>query len=304
MANFRRFFSRIGLHNEQRFVMEILNEKSLTFGEITISIKPLLIEKWSTWQLDRDVKKIPDRVEKTLSYLLERELIREQDKIYSLTDKGRLKIVKIQYRKDYFKWTKPITLPKISAIIFFSGYVALWWLKVGGYIFTDNLILLVDSFSSSFGVVTIIVISIAPRLKYVKFFIRTIQIIFILTGIASLLVGINLILAPSESSNFNVVFPIVCVLIIIGLCLFGYFHLGESINDEAVISVYKKKIKGDSLIPAIVLLPIIAESFGIFFFEGLIILTYGLIIIGEAVRINIGRYTCHILIFLNEKSNY
>ncbi|MFX1516412.1 MAG: cation diffusion facilitator family transporter [Promethearchaeota archaeon] len=281
--------------------MEILNEKSITFEEITVSIKPLLIEKWSTWQLDRDVSKIPDRVEKTLSYLLERELIQEQDKIYSLTDKGRLNAAKIHNRKDHSRWTKPITLPKISAIIFFSGYVVLWGLKVGGYIFTDNLILLADSFSSSFGVVTIIVISIAPKIRYDKIIIRGIQIIFILTGIVFLLIGINQILEPSEISNFNVVFPIVCVLITIGLCLIVYFHLGESVQDEAVISVYKKKIKGDSLIPALVLLPIIAESFGIFFFEGLIVITYGFIIMGEAVRINIGRYTGHVLIFLNER---
>ncbi|MFW9904133.1 MAG: cation diffusion facilitator family transporter [Candidatus Thorarchaeota archaeon] len=301
MVNFRRYLSKYELYNEQRFVLEILNEKPRTFEEIIVSIKPLLMNKWSKWQLGRYIKGIPNRVEKVILYLIEGKLIEEEDNIYHLTDKGRLKVEKTQDRNDYFKWVKPLAHPNISAIIFFSGYVILWWLKIEGYIFTDNLILLADSFSSSFGVLTIIVISVAPKIRYDKIIIICIQIIFILTGIPFLLIGVSRILEPLEGSTLNVVFPIICVLIIIGLCLFVYFHLGESVNDDAVISVYKKKIQGDILIPAIVLLPIIAESFGIFFFEGLIILSYGIIIMGEAIRINIGRYTGHVLIFLNER---
>ena len=301
MLNFRRYFVKFALHNEQRFILEILNENPHTFQEIVDSLKPLLIEKWSTWQLDRDIKNIPDRVEKTIAILIEKELVQEQDNYYHLTDKGRFQSNKTQEKKIHFSWAKPVTSIAISTVVFFSGYIVLWWLKVVGYMFTENLILLADGFSSIFGVVTIIVIGMAARIKYDKIVIRTIQIIFVLTGIAFCLAGINRILEPIESKNVSIVFPIICTLIFIGICLFVYFLIGESLNNKPLISVYKKKIKGDSFIPALVLLPIIAESFGIFFFEGLIILTYGIIIMGEAIKINIGRYTGHVLISLSER---
>lgn len=289
------------LHNELRFILTILNDKPHNFQQIIDSIKPLLIEKWSTWQLVRDVKKIPYRVEKTISYLIDKELIREEGNYYYLTDKGRLKAKKTRKRKSHFGWVKPLTNPKISVIVFLSGYLVLWWLKVVGYIFTDNLILLADSFSSVFGVLTIIMISIAPKIKYELIVIRSIQIIFVLTGITFSLIGVSRTLKPIENASVSIIFPIVCMLIVIGLCLFLFFHLGESVNDDAEISVYKKKIKGDWFIPALILLPIIAESNGIYFFEGLIIFSFGITILGEVIRLNIGRYTGHVLIFLNER---
>ncbi|MFX0123231.1 MAG: hypothetical protein ACFFAE_06295 [Candidatus Hodarchaeota archaeon] len=153
--------------------MEILNEKPHNFQEIINSIKAFLIKKWIGWQLDRDIKKIPSRVEKTIFYWIKKELIQEEGDYYYLTDKGRLIFFNTQERKSHFYWAKPLTTPKISTMIFFSGFLVLCWLKIVSYMFTNNLILLADGFGSIFGVLTIIIINIAPKIKYDMIIIRT-----------------------------------------------------------------------------------------------------------------------------------
>lgn len=288
---------RFALQNELKSILEILNDNPCNIQEIINSIKPLLINKWSGWQLDRDFQKIPARVEKAISYLREKELIYTESDYYSLTDKGRQMVNKALEKQIVAPWTRPLMTPKISTIVFFLGYMVLWLLKIVGYLLSGNLIFLADGFSSMFGVLTIIMINAAPRINYDTVMIRLIQIIFILAGIAFFVVGIERALNPIEITNIKIIFGIINIIIVIGLCLFLYLRLSGSVNDDTQIKVFKEKAKSDWFLPVLVLLPIITEAF-----EGLIVLINGLIILGEAIRINMGRYTRHVLIFLNERS--
>ncbi len=275
-------------------ILEFLNQNPNDFESITDFVSKKVRRRHS--------HDIPFKVEKALLYLKEHDLVKERDSFFHLTEKYKLKSKQSQERKHrYTIWAKAITNPKLSFLVFILGYLGLWLLKVIGYIHTGNLIFLADGFSSVFGVLTIILISVAFRIKSDTIIIRLIQVIYVLTGMMFFLIGIHRTLNPVQITNTIISFFVVEVAIFIGLILFFYLWFGGLVNSELKIKVYAKKIKGDWFLPALVLFPIFAEFFGITFFEGLITITYGIVIMGEAVRINLERYTRHVLMFLNER---
>ncbi len=286
--------SRYKSKQVKTLILEFLNQKPNDLESITDYV--------SKTRRRRHSHDIPSRVEKALVYLKEHGLVKERDKFFYITEEGKIKSNQSQERKrHYTAWVQAITNPKISFLVFVLGYLGLWLLKVIGYIHTGNLIFLTDGFSSVFGVLTIILLSVAFRIKYDTIIIRLIQVIYVLTGIMFFLIGIHRTLNPVQSTNTEISFFVVEVAIVIGLILFFYLWSGGSVNDELKIKVYAKKIKGDWFLPALVLFPIVAEFFGIAFVEGLITTTYGIVIMGEAIKINLERYTRHVLMFLNER---
>ena len=287
-------FSRSGSNQVKKLILDFLYEKPNDLKNIND-----FVSKKGRRRHSHD---IPSKVDKALEYLKEHDLVKEIDNLFCLTESGNLKIKQSQERRHrYTSWAKAVTNPKLSLIFFVLGYLGLYLLKLFGYIHTGNLIFLADGFSSVFGVLTIFILSVAFRIKHDTIIIRLIQVVYVFSGTMFFLIGIYRTLNPVQSTNTEISLLIVGIAIIFGLILFLYLWSGSSVNKELKIKVFAKKIKGDWFLPTLVLIPIVAEFFGINFFEGLITITYGIVIMGEAVRINLERYTRHVLMFLNEK---
>ncbi|MFX1285628.1 MAG: cation transporter [Promethearchaeota archaeon] len=291
--NIRLKASKFSYHYEKKVILELLSQKSHDFDSIRDFF---LLNK------QRHFRKVDLRVEKALLYLKEDELVTNKDDMYYLTEKGKSKVdISHKRTQQYRSWTRGLTNQRFSFFILLTGSLVLWLVKIIGYIHTGNLIFLSDSFSSIFGVLTIAVVSIAIRIEHETILIRIIQVFYILTGISFFIAGILLTLNPGGGINLELSFFYVAIAILIGLSLFLYLHFASSVNNSLNLLVFTKKVKGDIFLPALALFPIVAELFGLFFIEGLIALTYGIIIMGEAIRINLERYTRHVLMFLNER---
>ncbi len=286
--------SKFTYHSERKLILEFLGQKSHDFDSIRDFF---LLNK------QRYFHNVDLRVEKALLYLKEDELVTNKDYMYYLTEKGKSKVDLSHKRTQRYKsWTRGLANCRLSFFILLTGSLVLWLVKIIGYIHTGNLIFFSDSFSSIFGILTIAVVNFAIKVKHETILIRIIQVFYILTGASFFIAGILLILNPGGGINLELSFLYVAVAILIGLSLFLYLRFASSVNNSLNLLVYTKKVKGDIFLPALALFPIVAELFGLFFFEGLIALSYGIIIMGEAIRINLGRYTRHVLMFLNERA--
>jgi len=174
-------------------------------------------------------------------------------------------------------------------------------LKVLGFIYSINYIFLLDIICSIASGAVFLILSSKTELRYNKLFYIFVQFTLILAGILAILLGLNLIPLIRYTKNIEIIITIIIIILIINLVNYNLLNLvGGSYEDINVL--YKAKQSRSSMLnPLFIVFVLIGEYFNIFFIEGLIVLSFGLTIIGECIKLSPSRYIEHILVSLNER---
>ncbi|MHA1214187.1 MAG: cation transporter [Candidatus Hodarchaeales archaeon] len=186
-----------------------------------------------------------------------------------------------------------------SYILFLIGMVLIVILKAIGFYYSGNNIFLSDIVLSLVSTTNIVILISIRRIKYISIVTRILGILEVILGFTFVIFGLNSVCSVQKTEEPELTTLIVLLIFLISLSLFYTLRTIGRSKSNINLLYQAIRIKEIMFLLFFVVICILLESIGFYYFEGMVLIIYAINILTESRKIALGKYSYHILISLN-----
>jgi hypothetical protein len=285
-------------HNFDKLLLQLITEEPQDVSNLIKKLdNEFKVHWWQKRSKERKIKYLEKRIERILK---KGQILLNEEIRYEITSKGKRNLGEIEQRdQKVSNIVKNIIKPPLAFGVSFISILTLFLLNTYGFMISENPIFILEGIFLLIVSGNFIQLVIAPRNPFRTMTFKTFRFITIIIGIIVLFLGLSLLTNGIVTLNQEITRIILIINFIIALFSFLIIYTSGYLNENLNVKVIALNHRNAIFSPLFVVVSIISMDFNLFYITGVIVIVYGFNMFVETRRSNLGHFTHHILILLN-----